>query len=246
MCYHLLGTLDAALYYYQVALQTDERVGDLTDAMIVRSNIGEVLLILGRVNESMSNLEQVVDAQSRHGGLTGVAGLAYVTLSRCELSRGDLSASRKQLAAGRRLLRSAGQSGLLLEADIQGGELLQAEGRVERSVAVSRSALAQAEQMGARLLESRARRVLAEGLTKVGRTAEAQVLLRESIAIARQIAATHEEARSLVALSELAVAIRRNGRRTVSDLRRAEKILGRMGARPEALKAQELLESLAA
>ena len=246
MCYHLQGTLDAALYYYQVALQTDQRVGDVSDAMIVRSNIGEVLMTLGRLPEAITDLDRVVAANQQRGGLTGVAGLAHVNLSRCYLTSGDLTAAAKHLRAGKRLLTAAGQAGLVAEADLQRSELLLAEGRADLSAAAARAGLAQARALGARLLEARGQRNLGEALAALGRAEDAGDLIMDSVAIARRIDATHEEARSLVALARVSAIAGKGGPRVATYLKRAEKIFGRMGARPETQEAHRLLSEVTA
>ncbi len=239
MCYHLQGTLDAALYYYQVALQTDQRVGDLVDAMIVGNNMGEVQMVLGRLPEAIESLERVVAAHESHGGLTGVAGLAHVNLARCFM-RSDIDLSRRHLRIGMRLLRQAGQMGLVAEAQLEKAQLLLIQCKSRQAQAAARAALAQARNLGARLLEARGERILGEGLALDGRLIQAEVHLKASVALAREIAASHEEARSLLALARV---VMKSGRRAraVSLLNRAQKEFQRIGARLEAEEAGDLL-----
>jgi class 3 adenylate cyclase/tetratricopeptide (TPR) repeat protein len=245
MCYHLQGTLDAALYYYQVALQTDQRLGDAVDAMIARSNIGEVLMTQGRLEESIEYLEEVVKAHSQLGGLTGLAGLASINLSRCYLASNDYASAARHLRRAKRLLREAGVSGMLVEADLQGAELMLAEGRSRSAAARARSALRGARRLGAQLLEARGERILAEALGEQGRPRAAIPHLQVSVKLARRIAATHEEARALLSAARNEIRLGRVGARTVATLRRAEKIFRRMGARLELEEAQELLQRIA-
>jgi len=242
MCYHLQGALDAALYYYQVALQTDQRVGDVVDAMIVRSNIGEVLMTLGRLPEAIDNLSEVVFANTGQGGLIGVAGLAHVNLSRCYLASGDTKAASRHCRLGKGLLRQAGQAGLVAEAELQRAEVLLADGRPDLAATAARTGLRQARELGARLLEARGQRVLGDALAARGRQVEAAERIRDSVSIARRIEATHEEALSLVSLARLSMGAGRNRARVITHLRRAERILGRMGARIEAAEAKRMLE----
>jgi len=94
------------------------------------------------------------------------------------------------------------------------------------------------------LLEGRGRRNLGEALAAMGRTEEAAALIKDSVAIARRTEATHEEARSLVALARVTARPGKRPARITAYLRRAEKIFRRMGARREAQEAQRLLSEV--
>jgi class 3 adenylate cyclase/tetratricopeptide (TPR) repeat protein len=242
ICYHLQGTLDAALYHYQVALQTDRRVGDEVDATIVRNNIGEVLFLLGRVSEAMEHLNEVVEAHGREGGLTGVAGLAHINLSRCYLSQDDMHSAAQHIRRGKRLVTRAGQAGLVAEAELQRSSVLLAAGRPDLAVRAARSGIAQSRAVGARLLEARGQRVLGEALLAQGRQADAKQEIQGSVSLARRINANHEEALSIIALAGIPGTHARA--RLISDLRQAEKMLIRMGAAPDAMRARKLIERL--
>jgi tetratricopeptide (TPR) repeat protein len=210
--------------------------------MIVRSNIGEVLMTLGRLPEAIDNLSEVVFANKGQGGLIGVAGLAHVNLSRCYLASGDTKLASRHSWLGKRLLSQAGQAGLVAEAELHRAEVLLAEGRADLAANAARTGLRQARGLGARLLEARGQRVLGEALAAQERMIEAGDKIRDSVSIARRIEATHEEALSLVSLARLSLQVGTSRARVVAHLRRAEKILGRMGARIEVAEAKRLLE----
>jgi len=240
MCYHLQGVLDAALYHYQVALQTDQRVGDLVDATIVRSNIGEALVTVGRTEEAIGYLDDVIQAHAKGGELTGVAGLAHLNLSRAHLARGDIQAADRSLRSASRLLKRAGQQGLLVETHLQRAELLLASGHVPAAARVARRALRKARILQAGLLEARGERIVGEALALSGREREAMPRLRSAMALARRASATHEQARSLIALGSVTAARRPNAR-AASLLRRGCRLLDQVGAKIELQHARDLL-----
>jgi hypothetical protein len=128
------------------------------------------------------------------------------------------------------------------EAELQRAEVLLADGRPDLAATAARTGLRQARELGARLLEARGQRVLGEALAAGGHKVEADERIRDSVSIARRIEATHEEALSMVSLARLSMGAGRNRARAITHLRRAEKILGRMGARIEAAEAKRMLE----
>jgi tetratricopeptide (TPR) repeat protein len=242
MCYHLQGVLDGALYHYQVALRTDEHVGDLVDAVIVKSNIGEVLMAQGRLEEALGYLDKVVSAHASTGELPGVTGLAHVNIARCRALQGDGKAADLHLRRAKRLLREVGQQGLLVEAELQRADLSLAEGRHKSALRVARSGLRHAREIGAGLLEARAERLVGQALIAAGSGHKALLHLRSSIALARKTSARHEEARTLLVRGRLecdAGRVRAGSRL----LGRAGRLFSEIGSRLEAEEARALLEA---
>jgi tetratricopeptide (TPR) repeat protein len=214
--------------------------------MIVRSNIGEVMMTLGRVPEAIQNLNDVVQAHRSLGGLTGVAGLAHVNLSRCYLALGNLAAASTHARRGKKFLREAGQAGLTAEAELQRAAVLLAQRRPDLAMVAARRGVAEARDLGALLLEARGHRIVGESLAALGKITSAEAQIKESLIIARRITATHEEAQSLMALARLSMQRNASKGHVVSTLRRAEQMLKRIGATADATEARRLLEACAA
>jgi hypothetical protein len=75
-----------------------------------------------------------------------------------------------------------------------------------------------------------------------GSTDAAAVRIATSAGLARRIGASHEEARSLLALARLRIDA--GGRPRTGGLRRAVSIFARMAAAPELREAEDLLRRL--
>jgi len=236
--------MDGALYHLEVGLQADLRVGNVTHAAIVHNNIGEVLLVMGRLDEALSRLEAVVGSDLAGTDLAAVAGLADVNLSRCHLALNNLDAADRYVRRGLRLLRRVGAEGLLTEAHLQLAELRLAQGRPAAARRGCQRCLNRARALSARLLEARGERVLAGAEAALGNPERALAHARLSVALARRIGADYEEARALVLQARLL----RDGARTRSGVRkalqRAITILSRVGAKPELAEAKEMLATI--
>jgi tetratricopeptide (TPR) repeat protein len=241
--YQMLGVLDGAKYHYELGLSDDEKVGNTSHAAIMHNNIAEVLLMLGEVDQAVTHLGKVLDAYRIEPGLTGLAGLAEVNLSRCMLRRGEISVAKSHLRRGMRLLRSVGVEGLMTEALLQKAELHLAAGDTLQGRRECRRALRDIYARETRILEARAERLLGRAAASLGDTDRAQSHLRTSVAIARRTGAGYEEALSLRELGALLFAVPAAGPRATRILAQAIGILSKMGAKLDLAEAEKLLES---
>lgn len=245
-CYQLLGDMNSAANHYRAALDAYDRLGDPVDSAIAHNNLGEVLLVLGRIDEAKEELGEVTRAYEAGADVAAVTGLALVNLSRCQLSRGDLSAADRQLRRGMHLLREVGAAGLLTEARIQLGELRLAQGNAKRAYWHGRRALERAQAREARILEVRASRLLASANAVLGRAETAIANAQHSLELARRLEADHEEAKSAMVLARLACgADSRLRSDAVRALRTAITFLKRTGAMSELSEAESAMKELA-
>ena len=230
LSYQMLGVLDAARYHYQVALNADERVANVSHAAIVRNNMAEVLLVQGYLGEAEAHLNEVVAAHRKGIARTALAGLAEVNLSRCSLRQGDLTTAWRHLGRGLRLLKSVGAEGLHTEALLQRVELWLAEGDANRARRDVRRILKIVRELEAGVLEARAERLLGRAEAALGAPEASRSHLRQSIVIARHSGAGYEEALALIELGRVLLASPRGRGRASRPLQRAASILSRMDA----------------
>ena len=233
LSYQMLGVLDAALYHYDVGLKADQRIGNDSHAAVVHNNIGEVLMLMGRLKEAVSHFDEVMRAYGKGTAIIGLAGLAQVNLSRCWSEMGRQAQAESGLRRGLRLLRKAGVQGILTEALFQQVELRLATGKIREARRQARRLLRDARGLDATVLAARGERLLGRAEAALGTNELARGHLRTSISIARQAGAEYEEALSLLALARLNLTAPRTRRSARRPLRRAAKILTRMGASPE-------------
>jgi class 3 adenylate cyclase/tetratricopeptide (TPR) repeat protein len=239
-CYQARGDLAASVRHYEIALEQNLRVGN--DATITRNNLGEALLMQGRIDEAMQHLEYVVATKDK--GLTAVAGLSEVNLSRCYVRKQDLGSAEAHLKRGTRLLRSVGASGLLAEARLQLAELRLAQGRPDDALREARGSLRAAQTTEAKLLEVAAERLVGVLEAERGLVATGLTRIANSAELARRIQSDYEEARSIVALARSAERAGERPPRIASRLARAVAMLDRIGARADFEVAGRLLETL--
>lgn len=237
-CYQARGANDDALRHYMVALDANTRVGN--DAAITRSNIGEVLVALGRIDEAREHLTHVLRSYERDPGLAALAGFTHVNLARCAMRRDELAPAAAHLDEAMRLLESVGASALLDEARIEHGHLRLLLGDPQAALAAGEAALNGAASDEAGLLQSPAERLIGLALAALGRREEAREHVLASIARAREADAPHEEARGILALARFERQAA-DGRVPRRQLRHAIAMLTPLGASPELDEARALL-----
>lgn len=202
-CYQSLGVQDKALHHFEIALALSERIGNFANVAIAHNNVGEVLLILGRTDEAISHLQKVVETYQKEGEPLACCGLALINLSRGYQHQTDYTNAFDCSKRGMKLLRKAGARGLMVDALFQESELLLATSQVSSALSACRRALGEARDLGLKLPEARGLRILGCITMIQDDRAQAEVNLRQSIALARQLKADYEKGLSLLCLAKL-------------------------------------------
>ncbi|KKJ94097.1 transcriptional regulator [Micromonospora sp. HK10] len=199
--YWLTGRLQEALEINQSAL----RAGAL-DSLPILANVGLVLRILGRYEESLA-------VHRRHLFIARLRGEPFQLCN----ALGHVGGVRYRMGQGaqaERLLRAA-----LALRDRTGHEYARAEtlsdlaatyrqlGRYDEALKQHRAAVEAAASAGERHVQAEARNELALTLWTMGRHDESAAMYREALDIATRIAHPYEQGRALTGLAEHLVAV---------------------------------------
>jgi tetratricopeptide (TPR) repeat protein len=246
-CYQFVGDLRRSLHHHDVSLELNRRLSYRTGTSIVHNNIAEVLLQLGRTDEAVEHLRQVVDRWEERKTPPALVGFALVNLSRALLRTHHLAAATEALDEGRRILTRIRAEGLLMEADLQQARLLLAEHRTDEAGAVCRKLVDAARLSGARLAEVQALCLSGTAEASAGDRAVAEQHLRAAIGLADELGAEYEKAVALAALARLfATAPQPGGQSPHEPLSDAIDLFRRIGAECDLQEACGLRDRCAA
>ena len=202
-CYQLVGDLRASLLHHETSLELNRRLSYDTGVSIIHNNIAEVLLQLGRTEEAIEHLEQVVDDWEERKMPPALVGFAFVNLSKAFLRRREFTEAGRALGLGRPLLAQAHARGLLIEADLQGAKLLLSDGRLGEARSACEEVIAVSRETGAKVGEAHALSLLGRVELSCRHLAAAEGWLLRSIELAKEAGADYERGLALLTLSEL-------------------------------------------
>jgi tetratricopeptide (TPR) repeat protein len=233
--YQSLGNQNLALHHFELSLTLCERIG------------GEVLLTLGKLDESINHLSKVVETYDLKGDPLAACGLALVNLSRAYQRKQDMVQAFDSLKRGSEMLRRARAKGLLAEALLQQAELELFAFQIEDSTRTCNRVLKDTQELGLKLLQARAFHIL--GRIKIADELyeQGENYLRQSISLAQSINADYERG---IALMHLAVLYSKQAegdnysRRWGTVLNQAVKIFRRVGAEADLIQALQIQSNL--
>jgi predicted ATPase/DNA-binding CsgD family transcriptional regulator len=148
--------------------------------------LGGFLLLLNEAQAAVPLLEEGL-ALSRRLGPRDVVVLALGRLGTVAAAGGDLERAQALTAEAMRLGRELESTESLATVLSQGARVALGMRQVERAVAMYRECLQLCQEVGERWLRQRAILPLAVALSDLGRHAEAEELMRESLAIASDL-----------------------------------------------------------
>ena len=197
------GEWDKALELYQQAQATVHRTGNAVMDAIYVSNIGEIALDQGRLEDAerhFENASRVVRAARYR------AGTAYVNINLARLAarQGRYSDALRIFEESIAESRDVGAGEKLLEAQARKAECLMLSGDVAGALSVAEEGLFQARSLGGvpaqiPLLQ----RVRGAALARTGEQASAEDALEQSLTAARERGAEYEVALTSLVMAEV-------------------------------------------
>ena len=238
------GDLSSAIHNYSLALEADERVHNVSNIAVDHTNLAEVLIMMGDTDQAKIHVGIVQKTYEDDMCPPDLAGLALVHLCGCEIADGDLSKAQLAIEKGLELIKSTGQKLLLIIAELQMLELLIA--KKEYGIAEGRcmEVMDTIMDLELRLFEVKGNRILAEIKKELGFEDEAVDYVHESIEMAIEIGAKYDEAKGVVVMvSIMREMLNAPMIQSAQDkcLGRVIKMLEKMGAKRELLKANSLI-----
>lgn len=202
-CFYFLGGFAKALHHNEIALALDQRLRYSTGVAIIRNNLAEVLLQMGRTEEAFEHLRDILDHREEQEVPQGLVGFSLVNLSKVLLRVGECESALHAVDEGLVLLRQSEAYAVLGEGERQRAELLLAAGDVEAAARLCSATIKSARAMGAPFEEAQSLRLLGCVRLRQGDLSAAEGVLLEGLKLAEDIGAEHERAKCLLALAEV-------------------------------------------
>jgi class 3 adenylate cyclase/tetratricopeptide (TPR) repeat protein len=221
------GRWREATEYYAQSQEELERLGDSTQAAFAAANLGEVLISRGRLDEAESVLSEARSVLRAAEHATGSI-FAETQLARLALERGDADTAAEDLTRVVDEAVTVGSASFALEAWIYLAEARVLRGEAERALAV----LEEAERtvgLQSSPLTAHLARVRANALRDMEDFMGASEQLDLALLIARRQRLRYEEAQTLRARADLALArgLQQEARETLDE---AERLVQRLDA----------------
>jgi tetratricopeptide (TPR) repeat protein len=219
------GQWDEALSWYKSSRDIDVRTGNVVGAAIVDTNIAELLVKRGRLDEAEGMLQRAIRSMRATEFSEGVS-CAELQLAGLEVQRGALEDADRLLQRVAERFSSLGMASKGLECALVQAESQTRAGRpAEALEGVDRAAAAAGEDAG--LLAPQVARARVRALAALGRHGEAESEVKAGLASAREQGLPYEEGMLLLAKAEIARS--RSEPPDPSDLEAAARILGGLG-----------------
>ncbi len=221
------GRWDEAIDYYTQGRDAATRAGNVVHAALIGSNIGEVLVNQGRLDEAEPMLRDAARVQRASGFVEG-ADLAEMYLGRLLSARGQHREAISLLERVRDELLEAGRAASAMEATIYLAQTLVRSGEPSGALAL----LAELRSGGDDFVMYAATlaRVQGEALAAMGRGDEAIARTRHALAAADEQGLDYERALLLLQLAALEAPTNAAERKA-----EAAEILSRLGVRVDAV-----------
>jgi len=219
------GRWDEAMSWYRSSRDIDFQTGNALGAALVDTNIAELLVKRGRLDEAEPLLQQAIRSMRATEFGEG-ASIAELQLARLWVERGALDEAESLLERVAEVFASLRQASKGLECALVQAECrMRARRPAEALQEVDRAAAAAGED--AAVLAPQVAHARARALAALGRHGEAEREVTTGLASAREQGLPYDEALLLLARAQIA---RKDGREPdLSDIDAAKRILDSLG-----------------
>ena len=223
--------------YYQQALSTLERIGELYGQAVIANNLAEVLLNRGQLDGARAQYRHSLDI-AEELGISGLVALLHNNLGHAAVRAGDWAQALRELERSLEMFQKLGAEEFLPElyrhlarAHLDGGD-------PDRALGFARMSIERALASQTRLEEGCARRVLGSIYRAQGMLAQARTELERSLSILEDVDSPYQVARTGI---ELAVVCAAQGAPSQAGRLRREAIatFERLGAELDLSRAKE-------
>ena len=228
-CFGMLSDMNSSVKHLNIALENDKRVHNESSVAIDHQNLGSVYFILGQFDIAISHFETVLNVSSECR--SDLEGAVSIGLCQCYLGKGDIKKSEEYIDKAINILKDTGQSGLVVEADLQLAELRIYQGMAKDALAICNRTLKKIHDQNAVYYEVKAERILGMAYRSLGNIEKAFKHLNNSIIISRDIGMIHDEAKAILIKSEIELVNRsRNQRDIFKEVKYANKVFLKINA----------------
>lgn len=237
-----VGDLEAACDRFQAALELAGEAAGLRAR--IAQNLGIVASIQGRDDQAEECFRRALAAFEQDGDDAGLAGV-YRHLGLIGIQNGRFQEAEQFFSAGSAHALRAGDTCLEALCDLGRAEVGHRREHYATALRLAESALDVFEQIGVRVPQASAYRVIGMILRESGRAAIAEDRLRTAMAIGKETGAVLEQAQATRELAFLHRATGRTGE-AVTLLESARELLARIGANQDQDEADSRVSNLAA
>ena len=197
------GRWKEALELYEQARDMRLRLGDEAEAAICTANTCEVLVEQGRFEEAEPQIKAALRV-ARATGYTMIEAFLLGLMGRAAMARGEFDEAEQLIAQARDEYQRVGTTSWVVEMEARMAELEMLRGSWNEAASRAEQALRAARTAGgAHARAPLLQRVRGICLVKMGRPAEGEAALQDSLKDARQREAPLEVAQTLHAIAEV-------------------------------------------
>jgi tetratricopeptide (TPR) repeat protein len=219
---HYAGDWEEALERYRAGRAASQRAGDVVRVATASGNEAEILLEQGHLDDAEALIEEALRTHRAAGFAFGI-GPSIVNLGVIAARRGSFDEALRLLAEAREHFDTIGAGSFALHARVREAEALVLEGDHAQALALAhetQAALADAGETGVH--NAQIERLLGYAHAQAREREEARRHFDESLRIARELGALHEEALTSKALAD-------TGLGSPADAEAAQAIFDRLG-----------------
>ncbi|MGC9396129.1 MAG: tetratricopeptide repeat protein [Anaerolineae bacterium] len=241
--YFETGQWHDADFHYRQAREIFEKIGDVYNGAFADNNLGEIALYQERLDDALTFYRQALRALEQIGGSTYVLGVLHMNLGHVFIRRGEIDKACQELCTAQEHFEQAQARDFLpelyrhyAEAHLAAGDLAEAERQARRALDLSR----ELEQRGE---EGYGLRVLGQVVNAHGHPEDAEMYLKQSLAILDAIGDHYQKAQTQLALAQFYVQ-QNNSLNAREALEQCVPVFQRLGVMRDLDAAHTLLATL--
>jgi tetratricopeptide (TPR) repeat protein len=239
MAHHYQDAWGLAIHHHTASMNLAEQIGYVEGLAREASNLGEVYLVQGRLNEAKKKYRQALEITERLGMAYGVA-LMHNNLGAVHARAGEWDEATKHLKHSLVLFEEIRSEEFLAELFRHRAETALGQGQPDDALVHAERSLGYAQTHDMRLEEGMSWRVLGRVRRERGDLVRAEEALARALEIARETHKRHEVALTHLELAHLRMeqGQEEEGRELA---RQAAQVFGELGAQLDLEEAERLL-----
>jgi predicted ATPase/class 3 adenylate cyclase len=224
---------------YRKARDIFRQIGDIHWIAVSNNNLGGIALNQGRLNEALHFYNDGLRFLQQIGASLWMQGIFNLNLGATFVRRGEVDQARTHLSMSEEYFTQAQARDNLPELYRHAAEAALLAGNLSEAEAQSRKALDLARELAMRADEGQILRVLGEIASARGQGGEAELALRQSLAILDEVGDAYAGARTRLSLAQ-AYFLKRNRAQGLAELDQCMAVFQRLDATMDLAAARTL------
>jgi len=207
-------------------------------------SLGSIYLMRGDFDRSIKSFSHIVELHKRGKVRQDLAGLTHVYMCIARRLRNDLDLAEENIVYSLKLLEKTGETQYLAEAQLEHAELMLAQNNPNGAKEISLDVLNRATNSGAKPIQSKVYRILANADDALGEFDSPLELIQKSILITQEVGIQNDEAYSIIAKTRFCLKRNIVDFEIKQELIHAINILKQTGAKLDLEEAESLLKQV--